>query len=72
MVKRLPLRWVCALGLIAGAGGLFAEPALRTGQTANADQWQLYWGNEYDSCEGCCRVGLCCSINTKCSYKIPT
>jgi hypothetical protein len=71
MLKRIPTRFALALALMVG-GALFAEPALRTGQTANAEQWQLYWGNEYDSCEGCCDVGFCCTINAKCSYKIQT
>lgn len=72
MRKRFTARMLPALALVMGAGLLFAEPGVRGGQTATAAQWQLYWGNEYDSCEGCCGVGFCCNINSACKHVLPT
>lgn len=72
MRKRLAARMFFASVVFMGGGLLFAEPGIRGAQSANAAQWQLYWGNEYDSCEGCCGVGFCCTINSPCAYVIET
>ena len=53
------------------AGALiFAEPGVRTSQQAAADQWQKYWGSQYDYCEGCCGVGFCCTISLDCKQRV--
>ena len=56
------------LGLTAGL--VFAEPAVRVQQQASADSWQQYWGTEGITCEGCCGVGFCCSVSSRCKVII--
>lgn len=54
---------------VLAAGLLLLEPAARAGQSAAADNWQLYLGSEYHYCEGCC-WGLCCPSKDPCRYPI--
>ena len=54
---------------LAGAM-LFAEPGVRSSQQASAYQWQLFWGSQYDYCEGCCGMGLCCNLSVDCRQRV--
>lgn len=56
---------VTAAGALAGAM-LVLEPGVNATQQLDAAQWQLYWGSEYNYCEGCCGVGFCCNIGREC------
>lgn len=58
-----------AAGLLA-AGGLLAEPLVRPRQSADAAAWQLYFGSEYNTCQGCCRLSFCCGVNFPCEVVI--
>lgn len=58
-----------AAGLLA-AGALLAEPLVRPHQNADAAAWQLHFGSEYNTCEGCCQLSFCCGINFPCAIII--
>ncbi|HEX5869348.1 MAG TPA: hypothetical protein VFY65_02970 [Longimicrobium sp.] len=55
-----------AASCVLAASMLVFEPGLRPGQRLDAASWQLYWGSEYNYCEGCCGSGFCCNISHEC------
>lgn len=59
-----------AAASLLAAGGLLAEPLVRSRQSADAASWQLYFGSEYNSCQGCCRLSFCCSVGLPCEVVI--
>jgi hypothetical protein len=60
----------CATAGLLGTGVLFAEPLVRSHQSAEAASWQLYIGSEYNSCEGCCYLSYCCKVGLPCAIII--
>jgi hypothetical protein len=63
----------CAAGATAGllaTGVLLAEPLVRPHQRVEAAAWQLYFGSEYNTCQGCCRLSFCCAVNFPCEVVI--
>ena len=55
-----------ATASLLAAGVLFAEPLVRSHQSAEAASWQLYHGSQYSFCEGCCNLSFCCKIAHPC------
>lgn len=59
-----------AAGLL-GALGIFAEPATRSGQVADADEWTYYFSSGESYCKNCCPGGssLCCTVPEECKSR---